>query len=118
MKPIGEDGKPHKLIIEQSSRIALLHENWSHYPLCASAKGWTWCRPIVDSKNELVGKAAVFDALVSMRNGFKWNWKNFFTIPNELEKLLVKFDLEQTDREVELEKSIVYLIANEKDRTL
>ena len=110
LKKIGADNKTHHFLTSNKD-IARLYRRSTVFPNSKSTIGLVDLMPNVGSKDELLGKAALFDILtIDMPYGFAWKDKRFFEKPGELELTLAKFDIAYSQLDADIEDGIVDLI--------
>lgn len=66
--------------------------------------------PVACSNDLLHSKAALFDILASMKNGFGWKTDKHLNSFGAIEQLVMKFELEATAQDVRLEDSMLSYI--------
>ena len=106
---IGVEGKSHKLI-SYDKNIGALYARSSAFPNAKSALGLVSLLPCIDNKEQLLGKAAIFDTITKLPYGFSWKKSRYGTIEGEIEELLATFDIQYTSSDATLEDGMVELV--------
>ena len=109
LKQIGCDEKTHRFLT-RNSNIQALYVRSSAFPNYRSNIGLVSFYPHIDHKEELFGKAALFDILTSFSFGFGWKNQKYGTKEGEPEELLTTFDLQYSSADAALEDGMVELI--------
>lgn len=106
---IGYDGKRHRFLTGDKS-IAKLYARSSAFPNAKCAIGLVSFIPCINNKEQLLGKAALFDALTSFSCGFGWKKERYGEKTGEIEELLATFDLQFDSQDADLENGMVELV--------